>query len=169
MKPLSDEDLIARLRAEEVPEPSPLFWEHLSQRVHDAVAAEPIPSRRWFSGLTAVWAGGAVAAIAVVLIGVSLSVRRPSVDTGSAGSAAITQSVAADAAAAGQSLPAIDDDVSFAVMEELASEIDFEEAGAAGLMVSPGAAEDAVTKMSGEDQRALVELLQEEIKNSKSL
>jgi len=39
MKPLSDEDLIARLRAEEVPEPSPLFWEHLSQRVHDAVAA----------------------------------------------------------------------------------------------------------------------------------
>jgi hypothetical protein len=104
-----------------------------------------------------------------VLIGVSLSVRRQPVDTGSAGSAAITQTVAADAAAAGQSLPALDDDVSFAVMEELASEIDFEEAGAAGLMVSPGAAEDAVTGMSGEDQRALVELLQQEIKNSKSL
>jgi len=169
MKPLSDEDLIARLRAEEVPEPSPLFWEHLSQRVHDAVAAEPIPSRRWFIGLNAVWAGGAVAAIAVVLIGVSLSVRRQPVDTTSAGSAAMTQTVATDAAAVGVSLPALDDDVSFAVMEELASEIDFEEAGAAGLMVSPGAAEDAVTGMSGEDQRALVELLQEEIKNSKSL
>lgn len=169
MKPLSDEDLIARLHAEEVPEPSPLFWEHLSQRVHDAVAAEPIPSRRWFTGLNAVWAGGAVAAIAVVLIGVSLSVRRQPVDTGSAGSAAMTQTVATDAAAVGVSLPALDDDVSFAVMEELASEIDFEEAGAAGLMVSPGAAEDAVTGMSGEDQRALVELLQEEIKNSKSL
>jgi len=168
MKPLSDEDLIARLRAEEVPEPSPLFWEHLSQRVHDAVAAEPIPSRRWFTGLNAVWAGGAVAAIAVVLIGVSLSVRRQPVDTGSAGSAAMTQTVATDAGA-GVSLPALDDDVSFAVMEELASEIDFEEAGAAGLMVSPGAAEDAVTGMSGEDQRALVELLQQEIKNSKSL
>ena len=75
----------------------------------------------------------------------------------------------ADAATAGQSLPAIDDDVSFAVMGELASEIDFEEAGAAGLMVSPGAAEDALNEMSGDDQRALVELLQEEIKNSNSL
>jgi hypothetical protein len=104
----------------------------------------------------------------VVLIGVSLSVRQP-VETGSAGAAAMTQTAATDAAAAGVSLPALDDDVSFAVMEELASEIDFEEAGAAGLMVSPGAAEDAVTGMSGEDQRALVELLQEEIKNSKSL
>jgi len=47
----------------------------------------------------------------------------------------MTQTVATDAAAVGVSLPALDDDVSFAVMEELASEIDFEEAGAAGLMV----------------------------------
>lgn len=28
------------LQADEVPEPSPLFWDHLSARVHDAVAAE---------------------------------------------------------------------------------------------------------------------------------
>lgn len=166
MKPLSDEDLIATLRAEEVPEPSPLFWEHLSQRVHDAVAAEPIPSRRWFTGVNIAWAGGAVAALAVLVIGVTLSMRHAPVG---AGPAPVAETAVADAAPAGQSLPAIDDDVSFAVMGELASEIDFEEAGAAGLMVSPGAAEDALTEMSGDDQRALVELLQEEIKNSNSL
>ena len=33
----------------EVPEPSPLFWDHLSARVRDAVAAEP--ARRWWSGV----------------------------------------------------------------------------------------------------------------------
>ena len=169
MNPLSDEDLIARLRAEEVPEPSPLFWEHLSQRVHDAVAAEPVPSRSWlggFPGINIAWAGGAVAALAVLVIGVTLSLRHAPVGTAPS---PVPQTAAADAATAGQSLPALDDDVSFAVMGELASEIDFEEAGAAGLMVSPGAAEDALNEMSGDDQRALVELLQEEIKNSRSL
>src|SRR5215471_4709679 len=31
-----------------VPEPSPLFWDHLSARVHDAVAEEGRPARvRW--------------------------------------------------------------------------------------------------------------------------
>ncbi len=32
----------------DVPEPSPLFWDHLSSRVSDAVAAEPV-RRSWWS------------------------------------------------------------------------------------------------------------------------
>lgn len=168
MKPLSDEDLIARLRAEEVPEPSPLFWEHLSQRVHDAVAVEPVPSRSWLHGFRVVWAGGVVAAMAVVVLAVTLSTRHA--PTGAETTpVAQTQTAVADTAVAANALPALEDDVSFAVMGELASEINFEEAGAAGLMVSPSAAEDALSEMSGDDQRALVELLQQEIKNSESL
>ena len=32
----------------EVPEPSPLFWDHLSARVHDAVSAEMQPRAAWW-------------------------------------------------------------------------------------------------------------------------
>ena len=35
--------------AGEVPEPSPLFWNHLSARVRDAVAVEPIPRAWWMT------------------------------------------------------------------------------------------------------------------------
>jgi hypothetical protein len=165
MKPLSDEDLITKLREEQVPEPSPLFWEHLSQRVHDAVAAEPVPSRAWFSRFNVAWAGGIVAAAAVAVFAVTLSIRHEPVGIGPG---AVAPIAVADAAVTGN-LPALEDDASFAVMGELASEIDFEEAAASGLMVSPGSAEGAIDQMSGDEQRAVVELLQQEIKNSKSL
>src|SRR5258706_4751839 len=78
MKPSSqrsDDEIIAALREVEVPEPSPMFWDHLSQRVHDAVAAEPVPSPGWTSRLNFAWAGGIVAAMVVAALAVTLSVR----------------------------------------------------------------------------------------------
>ena len=33
-----------------VPEPSPLFWEHFSARVRNAIAAEPAPPQTWWPG-----------------------------------------------------------------------------------------------------------------------
>jgi hypothetical protein len=55
-----------------VPEPSPLFWDHFSQRVHDAVAADAAPRRGWQAALRRfAWERASfepVAAIALVLI-----------------------------------------------------------------------------------------------------
>jgi len=169
MKPLSDEEIITRMREADVPEPSPLFWEHLSQRVHDAVAAEPVPSRGWSGRLNVAWAAGIVASLAMVLLAVTVSVRHQPVNGGRVAAISPVTVAGSDATAAANSLPAVEDDASFAVMGERASEVDFDEAGAAGLMVSPSTAEAAIGQMSGDDQRAVVELLQEEIKNSKSL
>ena len=105
MKPLSDEEVISKLREADVPEPSPLFWEHLSQRVHDAVAAEPVPSRSWAGRINFAWAGGIVA-IAMVVLAVTVSVRHQT----TAGSASVVARVAtAEPAAAGDSLPALED------------------------------------------------------------
>src|SRR4029077_15291184 len=36
----------------EVPEPSPLFWDHLSARVAEAVAAEQAPRRSWIGAVS---------------------------------------------------------------------------------------------------------------------
>ena len=165
MKPHTDEEILAALREVEVPEPSPLFWDHLSKRVHDAVAAEPVPSVSWTSRFNVAWAGGIVAALAIVVLSVTLSVRHQPPYAG----AAVSLTPVADVAAVSNPLPPLEDDASWAVMGDLASEMDFEQAGAAGLSVTPGAADRALNQLSGDEQRAVVELLQQEIKNSKSL
>ncbi len=43
--------VLARVRAVDVPEPSPLFWDHLAARVGEAIAREPAPviARGWWS------------------------------------------------------------------------------------------------------------------------
>lgn len=53
--------VVARVRAVDVPEPSPLFWDHLAARVGDAIAREPAPapSRGWWSPRLG-WAAAAV-------------------------------------------------------------------------------------------------------------
>ena len=53
--------VLARVRAVDVPEPSPLFWDHLAARVGDAIAREPapVPARGWWSPRLA-WAAAAV-------------------------------------------------------------------------------------------------------------
>jgi len=58
------------LRAErDVPEPSPLFWDHFSERVRQAIGDETVPVSSWWSGrwVALLAAGAAVAVMAVVL------------------------------------------------------------------------------------------------------
>jgi hypothetical protein len=56
----------ARLAAD-VPEPSPLFWDHFSARVKDATSGEPVPHPRWWAGVwRPVFAVAGLAAVAVV-------------------------------------------------------------------------------------------------------
>ena len=68
----------------DVPEPSPLFWDHLSQRVHEAVAAEEAPGARfpglsgfpaWVGALAGSWRAWAVAGVAAAVM-LSLYLRR---------------------------------------------------------------------------------------------
>jgi hypothetical protein len=162
MKHLSDEELIAALREVDVPEPSPLFWDHLSERIREAVASEPLPSAGWASRFSVAWAAGVCGAIAVLVLAVAAT-------TYHARSEATVPATATDAVQAADSLPALQDDPSWAVMGELASQMDFDEAGAAGLIATPGAADSAIDLLSQDEQRAVVDLLRQEIKNPKRL
>src|SRR3954470_20468248 len=66
--------LAASTAADDVPEPSPLFWNYLSERVRGAVAAEPAPqaARPYFNiGRAASLA----AALAIIVIGVVVTMR----------------------------------------------------------------------------------------------
>lgn len=64
------DDLIDEIKAAgDVPEPSPLFWHHLSARVRDAVSAEPVPGPWWMTYWRPVIAvAGTLAVVAAVVL-----------------------------------------------------------------------------------------------------
>lgn len=164
-----------------VPEPSPLFWDHLSRRVSEAVAAEesakPRRSSRWFwaseggfgaseGGFTA-WAGRfwVHAAIAVAVIALSIVAgsgpRTPVVHA---------PSLAVDVADAGAPVEFLrdvssDEDVSLMMVASLTDEADLDTAREAGL-ATRGSADNAVAHMNAAELRELGRLLKEELARS---
>ena len=154
----------------DVPEPSPLFWDHLSSRVRDAVAIEAPPSRtrfdRWAWVLN-VWswrfaAPVAALAAATLVVMMFVSSRGPGVQ----------QSQPADVASAGAA-PALGDaadtvaDPAFTFVADLTSDMDTDTALDAGLL-SDGSAEHAVTHLNEGELRELARLLTEEIARVKA-
>jgi hypothetical protein len=142
----------------DVPEPSPLFWDHLSSRVNEAVAAEGVPRgfdasawRRLLMPLSAV-------AVAGLLIAVSVTLRAPAPLPAPPGM------TVADAAPAIELLRDIssDEDVSLTLVASLTDRVDLDTVREAGL-ATRGSAEDAITHMSESELRELGRLLQEEL------
>jgi len=148
--------MMAAVERVEVPEPSPLFWDRMSARVSDAVAAEGAPRRSWFD----VWSWprvlapvGAVAAGVVLAVTLSLNHQTP-VPLLPLSTAPVVDTLSGV-------LEAISDP-SLSVVAELTDGIDLETAGDAGL-AAPGSAEHAVTHMNDAELRELRRLLQEEL------
>jgi len=143
-----------------VPEPSPLFWDHFSRRVHDAVEhARLKPARyelwRWLraSGVRAT----IVAALALLVVVLVVSRTRAPHDAATqvaadAGARDVWSDVAADP----------DSDASLTLVASLTAGIGLDAAGAAGL-AHEGSAEHAVTHMSDGELRELQRLLKEEM------
>jgi energy-converting hydrogenase Eha subunit E len=144
-----------------VPEPSPLFWTHFSDRVHQAVAAEPAPRSSWRFNVA--WTASVSGALAIIVIGVAVTLRTAQPV------APVVPVASADIPAVGDSLPSLSDDPTWALMGELASQIDWEDASEAGLIARPGSAELALSQMSADERRQVIELLQLELQKTKSL
>jgi anti-sigma-K factor RskA len=158
-------DMMAVAAEVDVPEPSPLYWDHLSARVRESVAAEASPRRPWLD--VAAWRRvlmpASAAAVAFIVIVVALSSRLmapPPPSTPAPAPAAVflkdtdVVDVWNDAAA--------DDDESLTLMASLSAGLDLEAAGEAGLAAG-GSAEHAVTHMDDADLRELKRLLTQEL------
>lgn len=161
----------------EVPEPSPLFWEHLSARVHDGVAAgEPARRSRWslrsgpngFAGLgIGPWrfiAPVAAAAVAIVAVVAVVSLPRqwsaPPMSSPSAG-------IATGSANVESSADTLVDDPAFSLVSDLTAGIDVETALEAGL-ASQGSADEAVNHLNSSELGELERLLKEEMARTQS-
>jgi hypothetical protein len=160
---LADLRAMMRTVAEvEVPEPSPLFWDHLSTRVSEAVAAEP-DRRSWWSGLLS-WprvlmpVASLVAAMLVVALLVNGRGSGPAVSDG-------TRAVAADVLPSRELLSetgSLTADPSLSLVADLTKNMDAESVGETGLAAS-GSAEHAVVHLSDAELRELRRLLADEL------
>ena len=147
-----------------VPEPSPLFWHHLSERVRTAVAEERRAERPGFlsHGWWRLAAAAAVIAAVVLVVGPSTPLgpgpalrRVPAPGTTDSSSEPPAELWHADA------VPAFDEDPALTLLADLSAGMDWEAAAEAGLVPAEGAVDGVVLALSDEERLELHRLLQE--------
>jgi len=154
----------------DVPEPSPLFWTHLSERVRDAVADEqPGAADSKRVGLPAIqqaiasgwWRLAAATAVVAVVAAVFLTQRQQMLPpmTG------VSTSVPGDVRQPVE-VPAFDDDAALSLLADLTSGMDWEATAEAGLVPAVGAIDSVVLSLSVEERVELHRLLQEALGGS---
>lgn len=161
--------MVVELRGVPVPEPSPLFWEHLTRRVREAVDAEPRAGGRvhrpW-------WALVPVTLVVAVALGLLWSTLPPPPEAGPDAQTTIAAALPDldldDLAAPG--------DDSWEVMLALSDEVSWENGstaavpveGAGGVAaawpvaVGPSSADEALLALTDEERALVRELLMEE-------
>ena len=154
--------LMADVAAVPVPEPSPLFWDHLSRRVRDAVAVERGAPRRWWHEVALrkrILVPASAAALAVILILSALTSRLLAPLPG-------PEREPADVALAGTGGPDdgfdVADDASLMLVADLSAELNLDPAADENLAPA-GGAEHAVTHLNDDELRELQRLLQQEL------
>jgi hypothetical protein len=164
--------MMAAMAGEGVPEPSPLFWDHLQQRVVDAVAADGVPARfprlAWLTRPRVLVPIGALAAAALAIaVSIGSRVSPPPLPPSPGDRPVQVASVPADAPDASSRLELLndslaDDDPSLQLVADLTAGMDSSAAGDAGLAVR-GSAEHAVTHLNAAELSELQRILRQEI------
>ena len=136
-----------------VPEPSPLFWPHFSERVRTAIDQDAPDAGHWPSWMR--WQVLAPLGVAaMIILGLMIAVPKQ----------APVDSVAVQAPEAAEALQAPEN---WAMVTALVGTIDLDTASAAGV-IEPGVAEQAVLHLTAEEQQELTRLLKAELQRAKS-
>lgn len=164
--------VLAHAVSDELPEPSPLFWDHFSARVSDAVRGEPAapatrPWTEWVRSPFAPWAAAAAMAILIMLT----VVWRATLHAPASGGAVpvIVEALPVgmpDQIAAVIEKDNLDADEAWAVVRSAAEGLAWEDAHAAGISVHPGSAEGIALELSADERAELARLLDTEMKRS---
>lgn len=157
--------MVTMMAEADVPEPSPLFWEHFSQRVRDAideVDAAAGESTRWFRSPIFKWT--VVATAVSLVVGATLWVGprtlRPTPPSSSDVAEHAPLLVPAD-------LPIdLDADQDWALVRIVAEELEWEDAHEAGIAARPGSADRVALEMSPAERQEFARLLEDEMKRT---
>jgi hypothetical protein len=152
----------------EVPEPSPLFWQHLSARVREAVSNEERASAsawmpRWLGWRSAVPAVAVAAVVLAAAVTLRMEWPRPAVSPEDLEPHSAAAAEATQGADEGVSLA---DDASLGLIAGLAGDLDWDAAVEAGLSTRAGAVDRAVLELSANERMELRRILKEELSRS---
>jgi hypothetical protein len=149
------------LPAVDVPEPSPLFWNHFGAQVNASVDAAPKHRSRWLTTAALAWMGAAAVVILAVIGLYESSTAKLVPPVG------ITQAPIDDAATAGTETPTdpdVETDEAWAVVRSFAADLHYDDAQEAGVVPRPGSLERAATELSTDERAELVRLIEEDLK-----
>jgi hypothetical protein len=176
----AEADALRSIRAlamtDDVPEPSPLFWDHFPARVADAVREE-VPGRSpdasagtgWFRAPFTTWAAAATMSVLVIMTVIwrtTLHAPAPVMVPATAATAAANGTGAPVAGTASSDEIDVDTDEAWAVVRAAAQDLRWEEAHAAGLSAGPGAAEGLALELTADERSELARLLDKELKRT---
>jgi hypothetical protein len=145
----------------DVPEPSPLFWDHLSRRVREAVAAEKAPARgrRWPWPIFVPAAAAAALLVAALLL--------PDRNPAGGGFAHPSEPSASGPGSFSLADPLVpEEDASYALIRDLAADLDWETAVEAGLTAPDLAFGHLAGALEPAEQLELQRLLQAELSSN---
>ena len=161
--------LIARAADVDVPEPSPLFWNHFTARVREGIdAAQPGASGRgtwlsaWLPQGSVRWAAFATLVVAMMVAGV-WRVNAPAPHVVPAEVDRAREVGRPPMSSEPIDRPDADADPAWAVVRTVADSVKWDDA-VAGIGPEPGAAESVASTLSAEERSELVKLLLAEAK-----
>jgi hypothetical protein len=153
-------EVLRQAASDAVPEPSPLFWEHMAARVGTAVRREPAPGAAW-TIWTWRWAPMTAVAVLVLAVGLGTSMWK-----GLPGGVPVTAGPSASAvpapAATDEALPS-QDDPSWNLIAVLSADVEFDDATSAELPEVPGLADRALQQLTEPERAELARILREEL------
>ena len=146
---------LASVRADAVPEPSPLFWNHFASRVNARIhtAATATPPSTEGGWLPHALACSGVLALVLAVVSIIVAPKRPAHAPG----IGVEQT-----SAVAESDPAPDD--AWTVIQALASDVDYEEARAAGAAPGEGSVDRAALELTDNERAELARLIDAELK-----
>ena len=157
----------AEKNAADVPEPSPLFWDHLSARIRDAVARPATPTWRdrvrWPA---TAWAAGLASVALAVAVSHTMLPRAPLTTPPSSVARSAAAALRTTAAPAAEPADDIEADEAWALVRSMADQLGWDDAHEAGISTRPDAAERLTLELSTQEQSELARLLQRELKRS---
>ena len=145
----------------DLPEPSPLFWDHFSARVSEAIAHEPQARASWMPAFAFTRFAFAAASLTLVVAAAAgmllVQSARPSSEPH------------ADAAAIALQHPLdLADDTEWAIVAEVADGMEWDDVAEVGAQPRMDAVESVAATLSDEERAELARLIRHEIERAKS-
>ncbi len=151
--------VLTQTRVATVPEPSPLFWERLSDRVRESIATDvrTPDASRWLPQWLHWQVLAPISALALLILALAASIPSPT-------RSSAPEVATATPAPASEAAPDVDG--AWEVFSDLVGPLDVDAMHDAGLAMALGAADHVAQELSLPEQEALVDLLREELEGS---